>query len=156
MADKKDIQKAVARMMKAFTAFRPDPDDMKDFMELVYEKLSPFPPLVIDKAVEKIIETEIYFPRIAEMLAHCYQARDVASAELWNRYQSLKSDWYGDVIHPREVWQKVADDYKAVGFYSNAQAVMDDYKKYGKKCEPISAEQVEEARKKLAKIAEAK
>ena len=154
MATKQEITKAVMRLSQAFTAFKPDPEDMKGFMELVYEKLSPFPVSVINAAVENIIENEIYFPRLAEMLSHCWQARDKMEAELWARWQNLKQDWYGDKVHPVEVWQKLADDYKKLGGVASAKEVMDDHKKYGKVCQPTSPEKMAEVKARLAEIAQ--
>lgn len=153
MATKIEIQKAVTRLMKAFTAFRPDPEDMKGFMELVYEKFLQFPGYIVDRAVERIIETGEYFPRISEMLSNCYQERDKEANELWSRWQNLKGDWYGHKLHSLETWQKLAADYKKLGSHLSATAVMDDYKKYCKPYKPISAEKIAEAKRILAKLA---
>lgn len=154
MATKPEIRQAITRLMKAFTAFKPDPEDMKSFIALVYEKLSGFQVSVINQAVEQIIEREIYFPRIAEMMSYCYRITDERRSKLAARWADLKQDWYGDKVHPREVWQKLADDYKQMGWYGTAQSIMDDYEKYKNVCKPITPEQAAMLSKKLAVIAE--
>jgi hypothetical protein len=154
MATKKEITESVMRLTKAFTAFKPDPEDMKGFMELVYEKLSGFHASIIQQAVEEIIETEIYFPRIAEMIARCCRITDKITTALVDREQSLKLDWYGDKIHPKETWQKLADEYQKYGWTTAAINVMDEYKNYGKLCEPITPEQIEQARERVKGLTE--
>jgi hypothetical protein len=154
MATKHEIQKAVMRLSQAFTAFKPDPEDMKGFMELVYEKLANFPTLVINEAVEQIIETENYFPRIAEMITACIRVLDKHTYRLSERHTSLKLDWHGDKIHPIETWQKLANEYKKIGWTNTAAAVMDDYKEYGKLCRRVTPEQIEQARQRISGVKE--
>ena len=154
MATKQEIQVSVKRLMQAFTAFKPDPEDMKGFMELVYEKLSGFHAQIINEAVEEIIEKEIYFPRIAEMISACFRVHDKKSASLMNRYQSLKDDWYGDKIHPREVWQRLADEYQSFGWTGMARDVMESYQGYSKPGQRITAEQWAELKARINKTVE--
>jgi len=154
MATKPEIQQAITRLMQAFTAFKPDPEDMKGFIALVYEKLSGFHVSVINQAVEQIIEREIYFPRIAEMMSYCYRITDEKRSKLAARWADLKQDWYGDKVHPKEVWQKLADEYRQMGWTGTAQSVMDDYEKYKNVCKPITPEQAAMLSKKLAGMAE--
>ena len=154
MATKQEITKAVIRLTQAFTAFKPDPEDMKGFMELVYEKLSGFHTQIINEAVEEIIEKEIYFPRIAEMIGACFRVMDKKSASLMDRYQQLKQDWYGDKIHEREVWQKLADEYKSFGWTGMAHEVMESYQGYSKPGKRVTPEQWAELKARINKTVE--
>lgn len=72
--------------------------------------------------------------------------RLMMSGALWNRWQNLKQDWYGNKVHPLEVWQKLADDYRVLGGEAAVEEVMEDYKKYSKVCQPVSAEKMAEVK----------
>ncbi len=88
------------------------------------------------------------------MISKCWQVRDKLSQQLWNRWQTLKTDWYDDRIHPREVWQKLADDYKQIFGYASAEEVMADCERYSKPGQRISPEQYTELKTKLKSLGE--
>ncbi len=62
MATKQEIQTAWA-VDESLTAFKPDPEDMRGFMELDMKNI-PFSSHIIEQAIEEIIENDVYFPRL--------------------------------------------------------------------------------------------
>lgn len=154
MATKQEISTSVLRLTKAFSGFKPDPEALKGFMEIVVEKLTPFPAFIIQRAVEKIIETSQYFPRISEMLCACYQERDNDMAELNNTLQSYKDDWYVDKIHSAEEWKALENGYLKLGSKTSAAYAVSVYEKYGTPAKRPTPEQIAKGKKQINKVLE--
>lgn len=155
MANAVEIKKSINRLLNAYHTFKPDQEALKGFMEIVVEKLSPFPSFIIARAVEKIIETSQYFPRINELMCACFQERDSDMAELNNTLQSFKDDWYMDKLHTESEWKALEREYLKLGSKTTAAYVMSEYAHYGKPIKPVSKEQIDAGRKKLLEAMEA-
>lgn len=154
MANETEIKKALTRLMDAFTIYNKDPEAVKAFTRIVVEKLSQFPAFIIDRAVEKIIETQTFMPKIAEMMTACYQQRDQAMSAVYNKVLDFKGDWYSNKIHTLEEWETLRDEYLKLNAHASAAHVMQEYEHYGHECRRASPEQIAEGKKKLAKLAE--
>lgn len=154
MATKSEIQQAITRLMQAFIVFRPDPEDMKGFIALVYEKLSGFHVSVINRAVEQIIEHEIYFPRIAEMLNYCRDIDGKILQTLRQRLSDYELDWFGNKLHPMEDWTDLAAEFRKYNRFGMAESVLERSEKYTKPAARITPEQAAMLSKKLAGMVE--
>ena len=149
MASEKLIKESVLRLVKAFNLFKPDPEAVKGFMEIVVEKLKPFPDVIVQRGVERIIESQSFFPKINELMQSCFIERDLEMNRLNNRLQNFKDDWRSDIIHPKSEWELLRDDYKKM--YSSVD-VMDYFKDYGHVVKRVSKEQIAEAKMRIDKI----
>ena len=154
MATEKEIIKALARLMDCFTIYNKDPEAIKAFTRIVVEKLDQFPAFIIDRAVEKIIETFTFMPKIAEMMAACYGVRDEAMRTIINKQQDFKADWYANKIHAVGEWETLRDEFLKLNSPTSAAYVMADFEHYGKPYVPVSPEKIAEAKKKLAGLSE--
>ena len=154
MATKQEIQASVKRLMQAFTAFKPDPEDMKGFMELVHEKLSKYTAFVILKAVDEIIETDNYFPRIAEMIARCEGVVLRERNRLHSVLVSYESDWYWDKLHSRGEWERLAGEFERIGYTAMAANVRERMNGYLVKMEKITSEQREQLMERVKGVRE--
>ena len=149
MASEKLVKESVLRLVKAFNLYKPDPEAVRGFMEIVVDKLTPFPDMVVTRAIEHVIETQDFFPKISELMRACWKERDDEMNRLNNRLQNFKDDWRVDVIHPKSEWELLRDDYKKM--YSSVD-VMDYYKDYGHVVKRVSKEQIAEAKMRIDKI----
>jgi hypothetical protein len=157
MASEKQINQAVSKLVKAYALFKPDPDAFKAFMEIVIDKMKPFPSIVIEKAINNIIETSKFFPQISEMMSHCWKVRDEEMSKLGSRLQSYKDDWMFDKIHSQEEWNSLIDEFTALDSHNNADYVRQCYEKYGEKGERIAPEKIKElAENKIRNLAKSK
>ena len=152
MANEQEVKKALSRLMSAFAIYNKDPEAIRSFTRIVCEKLTPFPAFIVDRAVEKIIETQPYMPKISEMLSACFGERDNEMRRIGNKLADFKADWYADVIHPLKEWEELRDEYLKVGARTSAAYVMEGYKAYCKKHEPASPEKMQEIKEKLIKL----
>ena len=152
MSIEKEIRSSVNRLMDAFSTFKPDPDAMKGFTNIVVEKLSQFPAFIIGRAVEKLIETQQFFPKINEMMAACYGERDDVMRVIANKHQDFKDDWRTGKIHTRQEWESLRDRYLKVGCPTSAAYVMESFEDYKNPCGRIKPEQWAEYKKKMATL----
>ena len=75
MATEREIKDSTSRLIKAFN-LHPDPEAFSGFMEIVVEKMKPFPAVIVRRGVEQIIETNSFFPKISELMRACWKERD--------------------------------------------------------------------------------
>jgi hypothetical protein len=150
MATEQEIKKSLTRLMDAFTIYNKDPEVVKAFTRIVVEKLGQFPVIILDAAVEKIIDTFTFMPKIAEMLSACYSQRDEMMRPLNNKFQTFKDDFNNvHEIHSLEEWEELRDDFLRLDAKTSAVNVMESYDHYSKKGAPISPEMFAEGKKKM-------
>ena len=145
MATESEVKKALSRLMSAFSIFNKDPEAIMAFTRLVCEKLSPFPAFIVDRAVEKIIDTYTFMPKIAEMMSACWSERDKAMNVIYNKVMDFKGDWMDGKIHTKAEWEEQRDEYLKMGATESAAGVMDAYKNYSH----IGVPMPEETKKKI-------